>query len=79
MKISENMTRMQQNSVPQSIIHTNVSVPSLSKLTTDSTQQVIVTPPKPRAQKRLIDFQESAATEDNETVKKYQKHNGRCS
>ena len=55
MEISENMTRMHQNSVPQSIIHTNVSAPSLSKLTTDSTQLIKITPPNRKHQKdRLI-------------------------
>ena len=44
MQISENMTRMNQNIVPQSIIHTNVSAPSLSKLTTNSTQMIKITP-----------------------------------
>ena len=78
-QMSENMTRMQQNIVPQNIIHTNAPAPSLSKLTNDSTQLVIVTPPKPRAQKRSIDSQEAAATEDNETVNKYHKFNEDCS
>mmetsp|Transcript_5849 Transcript_5849/g.5694 ORF Transcript_5849/g.5694 Transcript_5849/m.5694 type:complete len:116 (-) Transcript_5849:99-446(-) len=73
--MSENMSRMQQNIVPQNIIHTNAPAPSLSKLTNDLTLLVIVTPPKPRAQKRLIDSQEAAATEDNKTVNKYHKPN----
>ena len=51
-QMSENMTRMQQNIVPQNIIHTNTLKQSLSKLTNDSTQLTTVTPPKPRAQKR---------------------------
>ena len=71
--LSDNVARMNQNSVPQSIINMNASAPSLSKITTDSHQLIKITPPKPRAPKRTMKSQESAVTEDTETVPKYRK------
>ena len=73
-QVSDNMAMINQNRVPQSIVNTNASALSLSKITTESYQWNAITPyTKTRATKRNIETQDSEVTEETEVVPKYRK------
>jgi len=73
MQISDSVARMNQITVPQSIINTNALALSLSNVTTETNQLKEITPAKTRAPKRTMESHDSAVTEDTKTVPKYRK------